>query len=80
MQLPAQHDELMAKLKTAQEDVAYCENLAKKVLLDVQNMWVIDETLNDADSSRLLMLYKEFLTRLERDMHTIIGNATTQEK
>lgn len=79
MQLPAQHDELMAKLKTAQEDVAYCENLAKKVLLDVQNMWVVDETLNDADSSRLLMLYKEFLTRLEQDMHTIIGNATTKE-
>lgn len=79
MQLPAQHDELMAKLKTAQEDVAYCENLAKKVLLDVQNMWVVDETLNDTDSSRLLMLYKEFLTRLEQDMHTIIGNATTKE-
>lgn len=80
MQLPAQHDELMAKLKTAQEDVAYCENLAKKVLMDVRNMWVIDETLNDTDSSRLLMLYKEFLTRLEQDMHTIIGNATTKEK
>jgi len=80
MQLPAQHDELMAKLKTAQEDVAYCENLAKKVLIDVRNMWVIDETLNDTDSSRLLMLYKEFLTRLEQDMHTIIGNATTKEK
>ena len=79
MQLPAQHDELMAKLKTAQEDVAYCENLAKKVLLDVQNMWVVDETLNDTDSSRLLVLYKEFLTRLEQDMHTIIGNATTKE-
>lgn len=79
MQLPAQHDELMAKLKTAQEDVAYCENLAKKVLTDVRNMWVIDETLNDTDSSRLLMLYKEFLTRLEQDMHTIIGNATTKE-
>lgn len=79
MQLPAQHDELMAKLKTAQEDVAYCENLAKKILLDVQNMWVIDETLNDTDGSRLLMLYKEFLTRLEQDMHTIIGNATTKE-
>jgi len=79
MQLPAQHDELMAKLKTAQEDVAYCENLAKKVLIDVRNMWVIDETLNDTDSSRLLTLYKEFLTRLEQDMHTIIGNATTKE-
>lgn len=79
MQLPAQHNELMAKLKTAQEDVAYCENLAKKVLLDVQNMWVVDETLNDTDSSRLLVLYKEFLTRLEQDMHTIIGNATTKE-
>lgn len=79
MQLPAQHDELMAKLKTAQEDVAYCENLAKKVLMDVRNMWVIDETLNDTDSSRLLMFYKEFLTRLEQDMHTIIGNATTKE-
>ena len=79
MQLPAQHDELMAKLKTAQEDVAYCENLAKKVLMDVRNMWVIDETLNDTDSSRLLVFYKEFLTRLEQDMHTIIGNATTKE-
>jgi len=79
MQLPAQHDELMAKLKTAQEDVAYCENLAKKIIMDVRNMWVIDETLNDTDSSRLLMFYKEFLTRLEQDMHTIIGNATTKE-
>ena len=79
MQLPAQHDELMAKLKTAQEDVAYCENLAKKVIMDVRNMWVIDETLNDTDSSRLLVFYKEFLTRLEQDMHTIIGNATTKE-
>lgn len=76
MKLPCDTE---AKLKTAQEDIAYCENLAKKILVDIQNMWVIDSAL-DKDKAAVIEQFRAFLIRLESDMHTIIGNASTEEK
>jgi len=71
--------DIETRLKTAQEDVAYCENLAKKILVDIQNMWVIDSAL-DANPNAALEQFRAFLIRLDSDMHTIIGNASTEEK
>jgi hypothetical protein len=71
--------DIETRLKTAQEDVAYCENLAKKILVDIQNMWVIESAL-DANPDAVLEHFRAFLLRLDADMHTIIGNASTQEK
>jgi hypothetical protein len=71
--------DIETRLKTAQEDVVYCENLAKKILVDIQNMWVIESAL-DANPDAVLEHFRAFLLRLDADMHTIIGNASTQEK
>ncbi len=71
--------DIETRLKIAQEDVAYCENLAKKILVDIQNMWVIESAL-DANPDAVLEHFRAFLLRLDADMHTIIGNASTQEK
>lgn len=71
--------DIETRLKTAQEDVAYCENLAKKILVDIQNMWVIESAL-DANPNATLEQFRAFMIRLESDMHTIIGNASTEEK